>query len=408
MQISDASSIARFVPSRVHQQLTAPQQLKVQQQLKAPQQLQAPQQMKAPQASTPPPQAIGIGAQPQIAPKPVINNVLPTAITSPPVPDLGVIDAPAGGEPQVAESHKAPLDALFADWGKKDSEWDLDGDGTVGIKDMLQLLKEMSQDEVHKETDPLKALLADWGKTDSPHDLNGDGTVGIQDMLLLLAKLANDPVADPDGLHDPGNRRPDDSAGELQSQADRLKALLADWGTSDSKYDLDGDGTVGIQDMLALLKLMAQEVPQPNTGVETPGTPPEPGAPGPTVLEQLIADWGKKDSRFDLDGDGTVGIRDMLMLLAQMAKRQPEIGQASKPDSNGPEYFNRIKNDAAQYHRIAAQNYARSILPQLASMDPNEVRESVKDSDIPTEQKRFVLDQIAAWHPHGHEVSVVG
>ena len=56
----------------------------------------------------------------------------------------------------------------------------------------------------------------------------------------------------------------------------------------------------------------------------------------------------------------------------------------------------------------AVQNYARSILPQIASMDPNEVRESAEDSKIPTEQKRFVLDQIAAWHPQGHQVSVVG
>ncbi len=46
--------------------------------------------------------------------------------------------------------------------------------------------------------------------------------------------------------------------------------------------------------------------------------------------------------------------------------------------------------------------------PQIASMDPNQIRESVQDSNIPTEQKRFVLDQIAAWHPRGHQVSVVG
>ena len=48
------------------------------------------------------------------------------------------------------------------------------------------------------------------------------------------------------------------------------------------------------------------------------------------------------------------------------------------------------------------------MLPQIASMDPNEIRESVEDSKIPTEQKPFVLDQIAAWHPRGHHVSVVG
>lgn len=44
---------------------------------------------------------------------------------------------------------------------------DLDGDGVVGIGDLLQ-------------------LLADWGPCACPSDLDGDGAVGMSDFLLLL------------------------------------------------------------------------------------------------------------------------------------------------------------------------------------------------------------------------------
>ena len=43
---------------------------------------------------------------------------------------------------------------------------------------------------------PLEALLADWGKPDSPYDFNGDGTVGIDDMLDLLANWPHGPGED--------------------------------------------------------------------------------------------------------------------------------------------------------------------------------------------------------------------
>ncbi|MCH8970248.1 MAG: hypothetical protein IIA66_14155 [Planctomycetes bacterium] len=48
---------------------------------------------------------------------------------------------------------------------------DLDGDGSVGVKDLL-------------------ILLGEWGPcddcTDCPADLDGDRTVGVKDLLILL------------------------------------------------------------------------------------------------------------------------------------------------------------------------------------------------------------------------------
>ena len=48
---------------------------------------------------------------------------------------------------------------------------DLDGDGSVGVSDLL-------------------ILLGDWGpcppKGDCPADLDGNGSVGVKDLLILL------------------------------------------------------------------------------------------------------------------------------------------------------------------------------------------------------------------------------
>ncbi|MHC4416114.1 MAG: hypothetical protein ACYS0G_12605 [Planctomycetota bacterium] len=59
--------------------------------------------------------------------------------------------------------------------------WDLNGDGFVGINDLL-------------------ILLAAWGPNPGhPADFNGDGFVGIGDLLALLANWGNCPIPDPTG-----------------------------------------------------------------------------------------------------------------------------------------------------------------------------------------------------------------
>ncbi len=54
--------------------------------------------------------------------------------------------------------------------------WDLDGDGNVGVNDLL-------------------TLLAAWGPvpTPDPPDFDGDGNVGVTDLLILLANWGECP-----------------------------------------------------------------------------------------------------------------------------------------------------------------------------------------------------------------------
>jgi Ca2+-binding EF-hand superfamily protein len=210
--------------------------------------------------------------------------------TASPQADESAATAPTGTPPRVEKSESL-LEQLKADWGKSDSPWDLNADGTVDVKDFLALLAHMSSGDTTPDAQsPLDQLLADWGQSDSPWDLNADGTVDIKDFLNLLAQQ---------------------SGGVGANQQEAIDRLKADWGQSDSPWDLNADGTVNVQDFLALLaQLSGAEQPQP----EQPLSP----------VEQLKADWGQSDSPWDLDGDGTVNVRDFLELLARMKGRSPE------------------------------------------------------------------------------------
>lgn len=93
-----------------------------------------------------------------------------------------------------------------------------------------------------------------------------------------------------------------------------LKGLIAAWGQTDSPYDLTGDGTVDMSDLLTLL--------------QNGGTMPMPeGAQEPLTLKGLLAAWGSGNSTFDLNADGIVDVTD---LLAFLAKSDPDAGSKMK------------------------------------------------------------------------------
>jgi len=280
-----------------------------------------------------------------------------------------------------AQGGQSMLEQLQADWGKADSPWDLNGDGTVDIRDVLRLLAKISggtRDAVevpeqvgpnvtpvpqdvteagHEGAEgktPIEQLLADWGKSDSAWDLNGDGTVNIRDFLQLLAQAvggADEPPPITTHLQEKAETITE-SLGDADEPPDPktpIEQLLADWGKTDSAWDLNGDGTVNIQDFLQLLAQNgggADEAPPiaPHLQDKAEAIPEslgDTGEPAPkTPIEQLLADWGKNDSRWDVNGDGTVNIRDFLQMLSKMDKasraedapqeRTPRVGHMAR------------------------------------------------------------------------------
>ncbi len=71
----------------------------------------------------------------------------------------------------VEDFSRQVVEFLYAHPKPTQTDGDLDGDGTVGVKDLL-------------------ILLGSWGPCDDcnncPADLDGDCTVGVKDLLILL------------------------------------------------------------------------------------------------------------------------------------------------------------------------------------------------------------------------------
>ena len=150
-------------------------------------------------------------------------------------------------------------------------------------------------------------ILKNWGTNNTEADLNGDGGVDAADLALLLSwQGGEDPIDVPDlGAGD----TPDLSTGtEGDAPQFTLEELMKNWGQSDSDYDFDGDGTVGAADLAQFL----------SGQIDAPTGPPAfapPTGDGDRVA-QLLSEWGSADSNYDLNSDGTVDAADLAALLA--------------------------------------------------------------------------------------------
>ncbi|MHC4416825.1 MAG: dockerin type I domain-containing protein [Planctomycetota bacterium] len=143
-----------------------------------------------------------------------------------------------------------------------------DHDGSVGIVDLLR-------------------LLADWGGP-SPCDADGGG-VGITDFLALLGNWGSCP--------DCGGCVGDANGSCTVDYADFQILIDEDvWGSSDPDADFNGDGVVGVQDLLLLL---AHWGPCGGLPLGPPGGPPAGGGAS------------------DLDGDGVVDVLDVRLLAGR-------------------------------------------------------------------------------------------
>jgi hypothetical protein len=213
----------------------------------------------------------------------------------------------------------------------------------------------------------VERLKADWGKADSPWDLNGDGTVNVRDFLKLLAKMAggaNDALPPPTQPEAEAPPNPVDDGDEQTGTGTWADQLRADWGKTDSLWDLNGDGTVNVRDFLKMLARISggEDAPTPPPTEVRPSAeaipdhtdndtvPPERG----TWVDQLLADWGGTNSLWDLNGDSIVNVRDFLKVLAMMGQdvQQHDAAQERDPPRVGHE----MRRARAAYNPITAQD----------------------------------------------------
>ena len=330
---------------------------------------------------------------------------------------------------------------------------------------------------------PLDALLADWGQSDSPHDLDGNGIVGVSDLLMLLASLTEGPQQVPAPPHGDVRGRPStealpeprlsDTSPPERPPTNDLDALLADWGQSDSPYDFDGNGIVGVSDLLMLLASLTegpQQVPSPPLGdvrgrrgssasaphvlaksPAQPNTPHDPPiAPGKrvaigvnatTIAQHVIDQLDKNNSgaiappqvdgstpkfdRLDRNHDGALSrselaaqIRDMLLdhiAMSPNTKLDQFVREAmtrllDHDDRTGApgERGAAIQRSSRVYQQANLEATARQLVQRLTDQGATELRKLVQEGELSANEKRAVLDQISILRPGAQSVNMVG
>lgn len=142
----------------------------------------------------------------------------------------------------------------------------------------------------------------------SRFDLDNNGTIDLNDLNAMLSQIAQSqqPV-------EPESPTEEPPAQYTQEDLDLLHAAfgaqVGDENYSDA-LDLDGDGIIGLDDLNLMLTNLSQS--------------PEAQNPTPSTVDQLIAAFGTSQgddafvAELDLNGDGTLNLDDLNALLSTL------------------------------------------------------------------------------------------
>ncbi|MBC02848.1 MAG: hypothetical protein CMJ34_06045 [Phycisphaerae bacterium] len=186
-------------------------------------------------------------------------------------------EEPVQSMPPTAASTVVDINDFMEAWGSGDTNFDIDGSGTVDGEDLGLFLA--AQTAAASGESDLDALLGAWGTADPDWDLNGDGIVNGVDLGMHL-----DSVGDTDG--------------ETASAELTIEGFAEAWGGADPEYDLNSDGVVDGADLGVYLQQL-EDGPDVD----------------PTVIERFMGAWGTNDPEFDFNGDGIVDGTDLGQLL---------------------------------------------------------------------------------------------
>ncbi len=197
-----------------------------------------------------------------------------------------------------------------------------------------------------------------------------------------------------------------------------IEGLRNAWGTDNARYDLNSDGTVDVLDLMSLIKSMGENGKVvPNSGTEpTVGNPDETvGMPaplgGPTTendltLEGLREAWGTADSKYDLNGDGTVDVTDLLTLLSQLERTKPDAQAPPKVDENNTHTPTGQSGPTEVGANNQMQSLTATMLQKLqedgfSQHPPSNIHQFINSLEISSTQKQDLLQELATHYPRG-------
>jgi hypothetical protein len=276
----------------------------------------------------------------------------------------------------------------------------------------------------------LDGLMKSWGQTDSPYDLNGDNTVDVQDLVSFLNTWPEGTNAPTDFPEDPTPVTPLDeqvAAPEGPAQPDTpatmtLEGLMAAWGEANSMYDLNAGDTVDVQDLIQFIGQQgaapaeqpyispAPAQPSLTTAPVEPSlatavnqisqAPDQPAAPevAPMTLDGLMAAWGQADKTYDLNGDMTVDVQDLIQFLTQGEGGASATQAVADANANPTEKLDMIANSLLE--KMTGAGYTDAPASNLMDM--------LESFGLDNGGMKYVFNQLAGNYPKGAMLNLVG
>ncbi|MBT8485608.1 MAG: hypothetical protein KJO43_08505 [Phycisphaerae bacterium] len=362
---------------------------------------------------------------------------------------------------EIAINVPLTVEGLREAWGTADTNYDLDGDGVVDMKDLLMLLSKLQQPASEPDTtspnppglEPnddvtpagedtnealsVKGLRAAWGSDDTRYDLDGDGVVGMRDLMQLLSQLRATPT-DPANPVVPGTPTVDDGTGvnpndtaiasEPTDEPLSLKGLQAAFGTDDASYDFDNDGTVTMRDLLHMLSRLGDHATAAGDTMMDDGdtrvmaghdalvsldSGAEPATP--MSVQGLLDAWGTSGGEYDLVPDGVVDMQDLLSFLSRIDRGNPEwrSARAAIATAVPTGLATPPPNESAREQHERLQPIANAVRARLEASGftnhpPQNIHALLQQLNLNGNDQRSVLGQLNQAYPGGLGLNIVG
>jgi Ca2+-binding EF-hand superfamily protein len=329
------------------------------------------------------------------------------------------------------------VEGLEQAWGTDDPRYDLNKDGIVDVNDLMSLLQQLAKQEAsgaapatpetgvaesvaaentEQPTDAptLEGLMQAWGSDDPQYDLNGDGTVDTSDLLSFLQQYGGQQSEAGEVIGDTSNVDPSSlftnnggDNGELS-----LDGLMQAWGSDDPQYDLNGDGTVDTSDLLSFLQQYGGQSPEAGDGPGStsnvdPATQTSNADPASNnlTLDGLMQAWGSDNAQYDLNGDGTVDVQDLLQMLSSLTPGETTAASdiSSLLSANGGPSF--AAQDPASLASSLIEKLEESGFDQHP---PTNLHDMLGQLNLSDGDRKSVLEKLSNHYPVGLGVNMVG